>query len=167
MEIRLQKFLAQCGIASRRNSEKLILEGLVQINGKIEKELGIKIDPEKDNIFFKGKKLTAPKCPKLVYILNKPKNCITSLKDEKNRDIISKYFPKLDCPLFPVGRLGENWFLMNITLDLLDFKEGSILETEIAVSTPLNCYANKKFLGRGELVFKDYTAGFKLNSFTE
>ena len=105
MEIRLQKFLAQCGIASRRNSEKLILEGLVQINGKIEKELGIKIDPEKDNIFFKGKKLTAPKCPKLVYILNKPKNCITSLKDEKNRDIISKYFPKLDCPLFPVGRL--------------------------------------------------------------
>ena len=57
MEIRLQKFLAQCGIASRRNSEKLILEGLVQINGKIEKELGIKIDPEKDNIFFKGKNL--------------------------------------------------------------------------------------------------------------
>ena len=42
MEIRLQKFLAQCGIASRRNSEKLILEGLVQINGKIEKELGLK-----------------------------------------------------------------------------------------------------------------------------
>ena len=70
MEIRLQKFLAQCGIASRRNSEKLILEGLVQINGKIEKELGIKIDPEKDNIFFKGKKLTAPKFPKLVYVLN-------------------------------------------------------------------------------------------------
>ena len=105
MEIRLQKFLAQCGIASRRNSEKLILEGLVQINGKIEKELGIKIDPEKDNIFFKGKKLTLPKFPKLVYILNKPKNCITSLKDEKNRDIISNYFPKLNCPLFPVGRL--------------------------------------------------------------
>ena len=58
MEIRLQKFLAQCGIASRRNSEKLILEGLVQINGKIEKELGIKIDPEKDGICFKGKKLS-------------------------------------------------------------------------------------------------------------
>ena len=61
-------------------------------------------------------------------------------------------------------QLGE----MDIVLgDLLDFKEGTILETEIAPSTKLNCYANKQLLGRGELVFEDYTAGFKLNSFTE
>ncbi len=59
-------------------------------------------------------------------------------------------------------QLGE----MDITLgDLLDFKEGSILETEIASSTPLNCYANKKLLGRGKLVFEGYTAGFKLQNF--
>ena len=83
----------------------------------------------------------------------------------KNRISVKKKLSQLsDIKIDFYVQLGE----MNITLgDLLDFKEGSILETEIAVSTPLNCYANKKFLGRGELVFKDYTAGFKLNSFTE
>ena len=104
MQIRLQKFIAQCGIASRRAAEELILRGLIKINGKIEKELGTKVDPQKDIVFYK-KKLTLPKTLNLVYALYKPKNCITSLKDELGRETIKNFFPKSVKSLFPVGRL--------------------------------------------------------------
>ena len=83
----------------------------------------------------------------------------------KNRTFLKERFSHFsDVKIDFYVQLGE----MDIVLgDLLDFKEGTILETEIAPSTKLNCYANKQLLGRGELVFEDYTAGFKLNSFTE
>ena len=83
----------------------------------------------------------------------------------KNRTSLKEKFSQFsDIKLDFYVQLGE----MDITLgvpDLLDFKEGSILETEIAFSTSLNCYANKKLLGQGE-IFDGYIAGFKLQSFS-
>ena len=105
MEMRLQKFLAQCGVASRRASEKLILEGKVKINGKIETRLGTKIDTENDSIFFQNKKLQKNNYPSQLYAFYKPRNCITSLKDEHSRKTIVEYLPKVPTPLFPIGRL--------------------------------------------------------------
>ena len=105
MKTRLQTFLAQSGIASRRASEKLILSGEIKVNGKIACQLGIKIDPEKDSVSHQNKKVQVKRKPSLLYMFHKPKNCITSLKDEKNRETIAAYLPKTTPPLFPIGRL--------------------------------------------------------------
>lgn len=72
MEVRLQKYLADCGIASRRKSEELILQGKVMVNNKIIKELGTKIDTQKDEVKYLGK-LVKPRNEEHIYILlNKP-----------------------------------------------------------------------------------------------
>ena len=86
-EIRLQKFLAEAGISSRRKAEQLILEGKIKVNNKIVTELGTKINPDKDKIEFEGKtiKLTND----FVYILlNKPIGYVTTTKDQFNRDSV-------------------------------------------------------------------------------
>lgn len=72
MEVRLQKYLADCGIASRRKSEDFILQGKVMVNNRIVKELGTKIDTQKDKVKYLGK-LVEPQKEKHIYILlNKP-----------------------------------------------------------------------------------------------
>lgn len=80
-EIRLQKYIANNGICSRRKAEEYILNGLVLVNGKVVKELGTKIDPEKDEITVNGKRVQ--KQEKKVYILlNKPIGYVTTTKDQ-------------------------------------------------------------------------------------
>ena len=87
MEERLQKYLAECGIASRRKCEELIKQGLVKVNGKVVTELGTKIDPEKDIVEYAGKKVQ--KATRKVYILlNKPIGYVTTVKDQFNRDSV-------------------------------------------------------------------------------
>ena len=86
-EERLQKYLANQGIGSRRKCEQYILEGKVTVNGKTIKELGTKINPEKDEICYNGKKVN--KQEKKVYILlNKPIGYVTTVKDQFNRDTV-------------------------------------------------------------------------------
>jgi len=72
MEVRLQKYLADCGVASRRKSEELILQGKVIVNHKIVKELGTKIDPEKDEVKYLGKVLQPQNKEHIYILLNKP-----------------------------------------------------------------------------------------------
>ena len=80
-EVRLQKFLANQGVCSRRKAEEFILQGLVKVNGKIVTELGIKINPEKDEVLFKGNRIG--KIEKKVYILlNKPIGYVTTTRDQ-------------------------------------------------------------------------------------
>lgn len=80
-EIRLQKFLANKGICSRRKAEEYILNGDIAVNGKIINELGTKINPKKDVVTFKGN--TIGNSPKKVYILlNKPIGYVTTTKDQ-------------------------------------------------------------------------------------
>ena len=98
---RLQKIIAESGICSRRKAEELILEGKVKVNGKLVNELGFKAE-KTDKITVNGKLLSIEE--KVVYLLNKPKNVISSVKDEKGRQTV---IDLIDCPyrLYPIGRL--------------------------------------------------------------
>ena len=105
-QIRIQKVIAQAGIASRRAAEKLILSGAVMLNGEIVKEMGQKMIPGKDHLSVEGRRVKISQHQKTqVYALYKPKNCITTLNDPEGRTKISDFFPWTSARLFPVGRL--------------------------------------------------------------
>ncbi len=103
MEERLQKYIANCGICSRRKAEELILEGKISVNGKVITELGTKINPKKDRVVYDGKEVKESK--EHVYILlNKPIGYVTTLKDQFNRDSVLDLV-KVEKRVVPVGRL--------------------------------------------------------------
>lgn len=103
-EERLQKILANAGIASRRKAEQYILDGRVTVNGQIVTELGSKADFERDHIKVDGKLLRAPK--RLVYIaLHKPNNCVTTMDDPEGRTTVMEYVRGVHERVYPVGRL--------------------------------------------------------------
>lgn len=108
MEERVQKFLANQGICSRRKAEEAILEGKVKVNGKVISELGTKIDPEVDNIEFEGKTVNG-KIQKVYILLNKPIGYVTTVKDQFGRptvmDLLQENGKKLEFSVVPVGRL--------------------------------------------------------------
>lgn len=102
--IRLQKFLATNGIASRRKCEELILQGKLSVNGKIVTELGTKINPDRDEVTYQGKKVEN-KAEDFVYILlNKPIDVVTTAKDQFNRQSVLDLV-KVPQRVVPVGRL--------------------------------------------------------------
>lgn len=102
-EERLQKYLASAGIASRRKCEEYIQQGRVKVNGKIVNELGTKIDPKKDKVYFDNKLIQ--KSEELVYILlNKPIGYVTTAKDQFNRDTVLDLI-KINKRIVPAGRL--------------------------------------------------------------
>jgi 23S rRNA pseudouridine2605 synthase len=103
MEERLQKYLANCGVASRRKCEELIISGKVKVNGVIVNEVGIKVDPLKDMIEYDGKEIKK-KEDKVYIMLNKPEGYISSVKDEKGRDTILDIV-KVNERIYPIGRL--------------------------------------------------------------
>lgn len=103
MEERLQKFLANSGIDSRRKCEQYIEDGRVKVNGKIVTELGIKIDPEKDTIMFDNKEVRIDN-HKIYILLNKPIGYVTTMKEQFGRDKVTDLV-KLRERLVPVGRL--------------------------------------------------------------
>ena len=102
--IRLQKYLAQCGVASRRKCETLILSGKIRVDGMIVTEMGTKIIPGKNNVIFGGK-LVEDKEKLLYYLLNKPKGYVTTLSDPQGRPIVVSLIKNISARLFPVGRL--------------------------------------------------------------
>ena len=103
MEERLQKYLANCGICSRRKAEELIKYGKVSVNGKIVTELGTKINPKVDKVTYNGKEVKEES--KHVYILlNKPIGYVTTAKDQFDRDTVMDLV-KVKERLVPVGRL--------------------------------------------------------------
>jgi len=102
--VRLNKFIAQCGLASRRKADELIENGLVMVNGRKVYELGIQINPEKDDIRVKGQKIK-PEEELLYVVFNKPKNILTAMSDPEGRPNVGEYFEDLPVRLFPVGRL--------------------------------------------------------------
>ena len=102
--IRLQKFVANCGVCSRRKAEDEILNGNVKVNGKVIKELGTKINLEKEKVEYIGKILKIPE--KNVYILlNKPIGYVTTVKDQFNRPTVIDLIKNIQVNLLPVGRL--------------------------------------------------------------
>ena len=104
--IRLNKYIANAGVCSRREADKLITAGEISVNGKIIDELGFKVNPT-DNVKYKGKTLAREK---FVYVLlNKPKDFITTTDDPENRQTVMQLVSKA-CKerIYPVGRLDRN-----------------------------------------------------------
>jgi 23S rRNA pseudouridine2605 synthase len=102
--LRLQKVLSGAGVASRRRGEALILAGRVSINGKVIRELGVKADPDYDQIMVDGRSIPRPS-PKVYYLLYKPRGIITSLRDPEGRPTIKDLIPNIKVRVYPVGRL--------------------------------------------------------------
>lgn len=100
---RLQKILAQAGIASRRKCEELILSGAVEVNGEKVTTLGVKADPAVDVITVNGKPVRGEK--KIYLMMNKVKGVITSAKDPQGRKIVSDFLPGIKERVYPVDRL--------------------------------------------------------------
>lgn len=103
-EIRLQKYMAESGVASRRKCEELISQGKVKVNEKIVTELGTKINPDKDKVVFNGKTLKYEDDEKVYILLNKPIGYVTTVKDQFSRDTVLDLI-KTNKRVVPVGRL--------------------------------------------------------------
>lgn len=102
--MRLNKFLASCGAASRRGADELIASGRVRVNSIVVTELGKMVETDNDTVTLDGKKVEP--VSKMTYImLYKPKGCITSLRDEKGRKTVYDYLDVEVPHLVPVGRL--------------------------------------------------------------
>jgi len=103
MKERIQKILAEMGVASRRKAEEMIEEGRVVVNGKVAR-LGEKADPLVDHIKVDGKLLTKPE-PKVYFIFNKPRGVVTSLYDPEGRPTVKDFLKGIRQRVYPVGRL--------------------------------------------------------------
>src|SRR5882672_6255898 len=106
MEVRLQKFLADAGVASRRASEQIILAGRVTINGKVVRQLGTKVQPGEDEVAVDGQRLKGRR--KLYIALNKPPGYLCTRNDPLNRRAVGALLPKEWTSLYPVGRLDRD-----------------------------------------------------------
>ncbi|MEP7234212.1 MAG: pseudouridine synthase [Ignavibacteriota bacterium] len=104
--VRLNRFIASAGIAARRKADELITRGKVTVNGKVVKELGVQVDPNKDHVTVDGKTISMK--TKFVYLLlNKPKDAISTVKDETDRNTVMNYVNTQE-RVYPVGRLDRN-----------------------------------------------------------
>ena len=118
--VRLQKYLAGCGVASRRGAEDLIKQGRVSVNGEVVTEMGVQIDEENDVIEFDGQVVRTEK--KMVYVLlNKPVGYVTTVSDDKGRPTVMELVSEIPVRIYPVGRLDydtEGLLLMTNDGDL-------------------------------------------------
>ncbi|MBP3942521.1 pseudouridine synthase [Sphingobacteriaceae bacterium WQ 2009] len=105
--IRLNRYISNSGVCSRRKADELIFEGLVSVNGEVVTELGVRVDPAKDEIRYNGERL---KREKMVYVLlNKPKDYITTTDDPQERKTVMELVSKATKErIYPVGRLDRN-----------------------------------------------------------
>lgn len=104
--VRLQKFLAESGVASRRKSEQLIADGKVRVNGKVA-QIGDKVNPKKDTVTVSGKKIVKTK--EYTYILlHKPRGFITTMSDEMDRKCVAELIKDVPARVYPVGRLDRD-----------------------------------------------------------
>ena len=148
--VRINKYLSECGVASRRKSEELILQGRVAVNGKIITELATKVAPGVDNVTVDGENVS--KEIKVYFVLNKPRGYITTTDDEKNRDTVLELV-KTGYSVFPVGRLDYNTTgVLLITNDgdfanFLTHPSNNIpREYEVILSKPLTLEDKQKLL---------------------
>ena len=141
--MRLHKFLAECGLGSRRKCEQLIADGQIEINNTVVTRLGVIIDAAKDNISYKGKSLSST--PLTYWVLNKPKGVVCSCrKDNKYKRVID-LVPNNQCRVYPAGRLDvQSEGLIIITNDgslcdrITHPKYGITKEYLVWIDKPLN-----------------------------
>ncbi len=104
--IKLQKYVADCGLMSRRAAEKEIAIGSFAVNGKTA-TIGMRVDPQNDAVTYKGKSVTPDSERKIYIILNKPKGVVTTMSDEKNRKTVAEVVD-VGTRVYPIGRLDLN-----------------------------------------------------------
>ena len=118
--VRLQKFLADCGVASRRGAEELIKKGRVSVNGEVVRVMGVQVDEDNDVVEFDGRQVKPQS--KMIYImLNKPEGFVTTVSDDKGRDTVMSLVSDIPARIYPVGRLDydtEGLLLMTNDGDL-------------------------------------------------
>jgi 23S rRNA pseudouridine2605 synthase len=115
--VRLQKFLARAGVASRRGSEDLMTAGRVTVNGKVVTELGAKVDPLVDTVAVDGEAVKVASGP-AYFALNKPAGYVTTMSDPHGRPTVAELMPRGHPGLFPVGRLDlDSEGLLLLTTD--------------------------------------------------
>ncbi len=105
--MRLQKYIAKCGVASRRKAEEMIKSGLISVNGKIVSEMGIKIDVEKDIVKFKNQIIHLEN-KTMVILINKPEGYVSTTDDQFGRKTVLDIIPNITERLYPIGRLDYN-----------------------------------------------------------
>jgi pseudouridine synthase len=104
--VRINRYLSMCGVASRRKADEMVLEGKVEINRSIVRDLGTKIDPQRDKVYINGKQIV--QVHDFVYlVMNKPKDTITTLSDERGRTTVMSLV-RSKHRVYPVGRLDRN-----------------------------------------------------------
>jgi pseudouridine synthase len=101
---RIQKILSRAGIASRREAERMVLEGRVTVNGKVIDTLGFKADPLKDHIKVNGKRLVRFE-PNVTLLLNKPRGYVSTVRDPEDRPTVMDFLKGVKQRIYPVGRL--------------------------------------------------------------
>jgi 23S rRNA pseudouridine2605 synthase len=99
---RLQKVIAHAGVASRRKAEELIVEGKVKVNGKVVKELGVKVGTN-DKVEVNGIPLEREE--PVYFLLYKPRGVISAVHDDKGRKVVTDFFPEVTARIYPIGRL--------------------------------------------------------------
>ncbi|MDD2446818.1 MAG: pseudouridine synthase [Tissierellia bacterium] len=105
--MRLQKYMALCGVASRRKSEEIILEGRVKVNNKVVDVLGTLVDTKEDKVYVDDKRILLEN-RKIYIMLNKPVGYVSTLKDEKGRKIVTDLIEGVSERIYPVGRLDAD-----------------------------------------------------------
>ena len=101
---RIQKILGRAGVASRREAERMVLEGRVTVNGKVVSQLGFKADPFKDHIKVDGRRIAVSE-PKITLVLNKPRGYLSTVKDPLGRPSVMDLVGRVKGRIYPVGRL--------------------------------------------------------------
>lgn len=105
--MRIQKFVAESGVCSRRAAEKLVEEGRVYVNGK-PAEIGQDVDPENDRVMVDRKRVYIKKCEKQYFIFYKPRGVITSMAAQDDRSVVAEFIKNIKGRVYPVGRLDRD-----------------------------------------------------------
>lgn len=107
MQVRLQKYMADSGVAARRKCEEIIASGRVKVNGEKVTEMGVKVDPEKDKITLDGK-IIEPLEKEVYFALNKPAGVVTTVSNKHGETTVMDLVKEVDERIFPVGRLDKD-----------------------------------------------------------
>lgn len=155
--IRLHKYLADCGVTSRRQAEGLIAAGRVRVNDEVIREQGRKIDPVKDKVFFDNK-FVEPKAKNIYVKLYKPRGVVSACYDPQERTVIDLVKTEIRERLYPVGRLDkDSEGLILLTNDgeianrLMHPRYEHEKEYEVTVSRPLTAEMLKKLAAGVEI----------------
>jgi 16S rRNA U516 pseudouridylate synthase RsuA-like enzyme len=153
--VRLQKVIADCGVTSRRKAEGYILDGRVEVNGRVVTELGTKVNPHTDIIQVDGNTLELMAVDKVYLVMNKPRAYMTTVSDPEGRPTVMDLIYGVKQRIFPVGRLDY------LSEGLLMLLNRLVLGSSFLVFVSENvCFNVLLFLLRNPYVFFDVINGF-------